>query len=252
MSASPNGCCYIYDGSFEGLMTVIYEIVTHASMPDKIISQQVMSPHLFHNYIFITTDHSHARKVIHAIQKKLPTPTYSNVLVAFFSETPGVELLITRYLSLGWRYGMRLNHFITHKHAKPFLDLITKIHNEYHRMLGLVRFQQTPSGIYFAQINTNYNILPLLSLHFTTRMQKQQWIIHDTKRNIASIYHEDAWEIVEFEIVDTPQYTATEHFFQDLWSTYFTSISIKERENKKLQKKFIPKRYWQHLIEPIT
>ena len=37
--------------------------------------------------------------------------------------------------------------------------------------------------------------------------------------------------------------------FESLWKTFYNSVNIKERENIKLQKQHMPKRYWNHLTE---
>ena len=40
-----------------------------------------------------------------------------------------------------------------------------------------------------------------------------------------------------------------ENIYSKLWKNYFNNISIPERENKKLQMKFVPKKYWNFLNE---
>ncbi|MGL5152900.1 MAG: DUF4130 domain-containing protein, partial [Clostridium sp.] len=37
--------------------------------------------------------------------------------------------------------------------------------------------------------------------------------------------------------------------YTDLWKEYFKSVTIKERTNPKLQKRMMPKRYWENLTE---
>ena len=40
-----------------------------------------------------------------------------------------------------------------------------------------------------------------------------------------------------------------EAVYQKLWKGYFKNIAIKERENKRLQMQFMPKKYWKFLKE---
>ena len=40
-----------------------------------------------------------------------------------------------------------------------------------------------------------------------------------------------------------------EENFEDLWKTFFDTIGIKERENKRCQTNNMPKKYWQYMIE---
>ena len=46
-------------------------------------------------------------------------------------------------------------------------------------------------------------------------------------------------------------YTEEEKTYQKLWQTYFKNIAIKERRNLKLQRQFIPTRYWKYLTEKL-
>ena len=40
-----------------------------------------------------------------------------------------------------------------------------------------------------------------------------------------------------------------EIYFQNLWKCFYNTISIKERKNPRLQMQYMPKKYWQDLIE---
>ncbi len=40
-----------------------------------------------------------------------------------------------------------------------------------------------------------------------------------------------------------------EDFYQKLWRSYFKHINIEERKNLKLQRQFMPKRFWRYLPE---
>ena len=44
-------------------------------------------------------------------------------------------------------------------------------------------------------------------------------------------------------------YNEEEKKYEDLWKTFFKTIGIKERENKKCQMNFMPKKYWSNIIE---
>ena len=40
-----------------------------------------------------------------------------------------------------------------------------------------------------------------------------------------------------------------EQKYQELWSSFFKTIAIKERTNQRLQMQYLPKKYWQDLVE---
>ncbi|MDZ5001625.1 DUF4130 domain-containing protein, partial [Clostridium perfringens] len=101
----------------------------------------------------------------------------------------------------------------------------------------------------YSSIEPDNNILEIISPHFQRRFSDEYWIIHDIKREIASIYNKISWEIKE---MDNEIYNTLKNYndgFQDLWKGYFKSTTIKERINPKLQKRQMPKRYWANLSE---
>ena len=58
----------------------------------------------------------------------------------------------------------------------------------------------------------------------------------------------------EYEIIDSsnlkiPTISENEQKYQELWSTFFNTISIKERTNSRLQMQYMPKKYWKDLVE---
>ena len=60
-------------------------------------------------------------------------------------------------------------------------------------------------------------------------------------------------EKVEIFFVKSPEieWSDEEMEYSELWKTFHKSISIKERENKKLQQSNLPKYYWKHLVEEM-
>jgi probable DNA metabolism protein len=59
-------------------------------------------------------------------------------------------------------------------------------------------------------------------------------------------------DIVEIKNMDMNVdnfYSDDEFIFQEAWKIYHKHLSIKERYNPKLQRNFMPKRYWKNLTE---
>lgn len=65
---------------------------------------------------------------------------------------------------------------------------VKKVGREKHRMEAFVRFRLTRGGIYFAAIEPDFNVLPLINSHFKSRYADQKWIIYDLKRNFGIAY----------------------------------------------------------------
>ena len=61
-------------------------------------------------------------------------------------------------------------------------------------------------------------------------------------------------KVKEYKIINNfslPSFTISdeEKKYQALWSSFFKTIAIKERTNKRLQMQYMPKKYWQDLVE---
>ncbi|NLO82965.1 MAG: DNA metabolism protein [Clostridiales bacterium] len=240
---------YIYDGSFEGLLTAIYEAYSRHEQPEKILKGNCLQDSLFVKYVFIETDEQKARTVYDAVKQKISPDAAKNILYAFLSENKEAGTAIYQYLKLGWRMGKRVDSAIADPWVFKVHSLRRKVSGEAGRMLGLIRFQLLSSGVYYASIEPDHNILGIIAHHFKQRIPGQDWIIHDVKRALAAIYHDNQYFIVPFEFNGPLPLDQSEMDYQNLWKEYFKDIAIKSRINPKLQRQNMPLRYWKHLIE---
>lgn len=121
---------------------------------------------------------------------------------------------------------------------------------EGHRLKGLLKFRCVGDNLYYAPIHPDNNVIEILGQHFIRRLPSQNFIIHDKNRNIAFMYNTK-----EHSIIDVPtdfkvsEFSNEEKLYQSLWKAFFKTIAIKERTNKRLQLNYMPKKYWQDLVE---
>ena len=246
------GPVYVYDGSFHGLLTVAHETLKQKHLPEDVIVEGERAPLLFTDYVTLAADEARAEQMITAVRQRLQKTAYRNVLYGFLSGSPGSARAVVNYIYAGRRLGRNLDLYCTHELVKPLLDLSARVAKESHRMLGLVRFRRTSDGIFYAPVETDHNVLPLIAGHFARRMQGERWIIHDTKRNTAVLHEKGRWEITGFDVTGTISYSSEELLYRELWNSFFNTIAISERRNKKLQRQLLPKRYWKYLVEEIS
>lgn len=136
-------------------------------------------------------------------------------------------------------------------------DTARKVHREKHRMEAFVRFQQTKDNLYYAFIDPDFNVLPLLQDHFEKRYADQLWMIYDIKRKHGLYYDLSETSRVEVFFNEVPGRGARldsindekEPLYQQLWQQYFDSVNIKARKNTKLHVQHMPLRYWKFLPE---
>ncbi|MGD9201384.1 MAG: TIGR03915 family putative DNA repair protein, partial [Chitinispirillia bacterium] len=132
--------------------------------------------------------------------------------------------------------------FNIHKHVR-------NISREVDRMLGLLRFEETVNGSYYSVCEPDHDIISILAIHFKNRMPEESWVIHDKKRYKAVIFQNKSISAVSVPQPKKPDISQRESYFRYIWKTYFKTICISERTNKKLQQNFIPNRYRKYLPE---
>jgi probable DNA metabolism protein len=115
-----------------------------------------------------------------------------------------------------------------------------------------LRFKELENELLYSEISPDNNIITILAKHFKIRLPCYKWIIHDKKRNLAILYNKSKFIIVNFDLRLLEKLPNKELYYQNLWKNYFNNISIKNRENKKLQKQHIPTRYWKYLVEELS
>ncbi|MCB2288183.1 TIGR03915 family putative DNA repair protein [Clostridium sp. CS001] len=238
---------YIYDGSFDGFLYVIY-LCYYDKVPESIEKDSTYNFNILFEDKVIKTDMVKSKKVYDAIVEKISEDTLINVYQGFLSESPEIELKLLKYVQMGFKLGSKINDLLSDETVREVQKYSSKVAFETHRFLGLVRFQEF-KGILYAAIEPSYNILELLGNHFKERLTNEKWIIHDVKRKIGIVYENNQWMLRELKFDKLESTDKEELFYQNLWKAFHKSIAIKERTNERLQMQHMPKKYWNNLIE---
>ncbi len=247
---------YLFDGSFEGLLTAVFESFERKQAKVKLLFPGETSG-LFGEVIEIHPDPSKAERVWKGLRKKTGEVSTKNYLKAFLSEEPAVCQRLFDYALYIFNHGE--GHFknFGNDHVLAISQLAHKVDREKHRMEAFVRFQKSSDGLFFALIHPDYNVLPLIIRHFKDRYTDQPWLIYDKKRKYGIHYdlskvHEVMLDLKTVQDL-TPTSTITmdeqEALYTTLWKAYFKSTNIPERKNLKLHLQHVPKRYWHYLTE---
>ncbi|ACB84509.1 TIGR03915 family putative DNA repair protein [Natranaerobius thermophilus] len=242
---------YIYDGTYEGLLTSLYYVFKSSENTPKIVpSGTNLSQELFAEYKNVTTHQQLAKTMTEKINSKISKRALSKIYYAFLSEIEGIETSIYHYLKLGFQKGNQVDEMLSEHSVHTVNQLSQKVSRERHRMLGFLRFKKLQSGVYYAPMEPDHNILTLIAPHFKKRLADQSWIIHDKRRDKCALYNGKS---LIYTTDNLPANKLLEHKeeeqFQNMWKQYFRHVSIPERQNLKLQQQFLPKKYWKYLTE---
>lgn len=240
---------YIYDGSFEGLLTSIYDAFYDKIKPNDIISRENYVENFLIEKIYIKTDIEKSQRVYEAIENKISTESLKKVFYAYLSEIPSSEIMVLRYLQLGFKMGRDVDLNLSNEDVLNIDNINKKVATERHRIVGLLRFRKVKGDILYAQVEPDHNVIALVAPHFKERLSSENFIIHDIKREIAIFYNKSEWVIRDIDRIEPFMVKDVEENYEDLWRVYFNAISIEGKTNIKLQKRNMPMRYWKYLTE---
>jgi probable DNA metabolism protein len=244
-----------YDGSFLGLLTAVFDIYEYKYDAVNIMPEQQRQDSLFGNTHTTITEDKKAARVWKGLQQRVSPAACKQLYKTFLSEEKEMENKLLQYIQYVFSSRVSVESDYSHPAVLYVTTTAKKVHREKHRMEAFVRFQQTRDQLFYAMVEPDFNVLPLIKEHFEKRYADQSWMIYDTRRKYG-IYYDLQQTItvqVDFSEAATEHkeliYDAKEPLYQTLWQQYFTSVNIKARKNTKLHIRHMPLRYWKNLTE---
>jgi probable DNA metabolism protein len=248
---------FIYDSTFEGLLTCVFEAYNRREFPQRIVRTDDVPP-LFTESFRVITDDNKAKRVLTALRKRISASALRMLFVDLLSELDGIEIVIFRYIQKAVTSSVSIEMNFADADVLELSKIYKKVMREEEHVRQFVRFQKTADNIYFAVIEPVYNVLLLTANFFKNRYADQQWIVYDAKRKYGLYYDLTSVETVSFTNLDISPVSGnmnpeklheSELDFRNLWRDYLKAITIRERINLKLQRQYMPVRFWKYLVE---
>jgi probable DNA metabolism protein len=232
----------VYDGTFEGFLTLVYDVYYEKLSPTKVTKEHIQVELVFEDIVEIYTNKEKYTKVFTALKSKFNKFYYEKIFNTFMCDTKNFELDLLNYIILGFKDQKQLeniNYSFINNMAKYEHELFRHVH----KMYAYARFKELDDGSLYAQTQSKFNVVYFLGRHFKKRFNNQNFIIHDLDRQIAYIHTKEFKGIQNVASFEQPTYSKNEEKFDKLWKSFFKAVSIKERENLKLQQNHVPLLY---------
>ena len=248
---------FLYDHTFDGLLTCIFESYAQKRLGAPIIGERIYQGDLFNSPQPIKTDLAKSARLWESLKTKISTAEQTSIMRCFLSELPQMESVISGYIHYIFSNKGNIATDYGNKYILQLSQICKMVGREKHRMEAFVRFQNLKDGTFYAVVEPDFNVLPLIISHFEKRYADQKWIIYDIKRRYGISYDMQSVTTItlNFELPDispdnvTAIYGDDEIIYQSLWKSFFNSVNIKERKNMKLHLRSLPHRYWKYLTE---
>lgn len=248
----------IYDGTFEGLLTAVFEIYDRKLKQVTIQQMGFSDSALFEDVLTVITDEMRAARVLKGLREKLSANGVQRVYVAHLAGIENEENNIVGFIRYAFDEKQNIEENYGNRYVQRLSEVVKMMRREKHRMEAFIRFQKLQDDTYYAVIEPDFNVMPLLIKHFKNRYADQRWMIYDIKRKYGIYYDLHDVEFISMEFSDVKSaadvkasFNEDEEVYQHLWKNYFKSVNIASRKNTKLHVRHIPKRYWKHLTEKI-
>lgn len=249
---------YLYDGSFNGFLTGIFESFERKEFDVNIVRLNDYQAAFFEDVLTVETNWAQSKRVWKGLNNYLNRQDLKRIYYAFLSENSKVIQAIFKTIQIIF---IQKNGSIINNYGDEQVLLIdqyyTKVRRERHRMKAFIRFQQMQPNQYVAIIEPDFNVLPLIIKFFKERYADQHWLIFDTKRRYGALYANGIVEEVERSVDEKNALVRQQPIeikeddanYQRLWQQYFKSTNIEARKNTKLHLQHVPKRYWKYITE---
>ncbi|WP_201583019.1 TIGR03915 family putative DNA repair protein [Psychrobacter jeotgali] len=256
----------LYEPSFEGWLSAVFYVYAHKLQHDEalqLIANDRYVPSLIAQATPAVVDEDNAQRVLVKLNKLLDCSEMRQLLWGFLSEKDDIGTTLFHVVKYALDYPERdIMQDLGNLNILELAQTVKSVGREKHRMEAFVRFEHTTDDIYFARVEPDFNVLPLIGEHFRQRYQDQHWAIYDLLRGYGIYYDKSKstrrrpaalQTITDLDeaVLRNPSsiHSEDEQRYQRFWQGYFTNVNIKERKNPRLHKQYLPQRYWKYLSE---
>ena len=164
----------IYDGTFEGLLTAIFEIYDRRLTHVKMVKGEFYTSALFEDLIKITTDETRAGRVLKGLKQKVSAIGVQRLYIAHMAELENDDDTIIGYIRYAFDSDQNIEEDYGNKYVLRVSEIFNMMRRERHRMEAFVRFQKLKDETFYAAVQPDFNVLPMLIKHFKNRYADQK------------------------------------------------------------------------------
>lgn len=238
---------YVYDGTYEGLLTCVFESFARKEIPRDVQTDGQTQLSLSPLYR-ISTDDIKARRVASSLPGKLGLQVTEFFQLAFLTCLTGKEIFMLRFIHMAFRYGPSVLDMLADDTVHILTKAIHHMTEESHLLKGFIRFSDYHSFLVTVIHPKNF-VLPLLQPHFCDRFSRESFLIFDENHNAALFHRPGQSKIIPLTELMLQAPDEEEQKYRTLWQAYYETIAIKARYNPKCRMSHMPKRYWDFMTE---
>ncbi len=231
---------YVYDGSFDGFLSCVFESYAKREVPAGFYPDGDLAPILFETR-YVETDAGRARRVYRKV-RALSADAAFLLRRGFLTCLPEKELCLYRLVAKLLREGPGFLRDLSDETVYPVWRAVRFLGAECEKLRGFVRFSDF-EGVLGGEIEPKNRVLPALRGHFCARNRGQPFFLYDRTHREALFYDGAKSAILPLDRFEMAEPGEAEVRYRLLWKRFFDTVAIRERENPRCQNTHLPKRY---------
>lgn len=251
------------EDSPEGIFTGIYDAYLLKKPHERIhlMVKEEDNYRLFANYLTCKPDGEKACRVARTIRKQFGLEAYLAIFRAVSSakEDKAEAVYKTVVTGLSMKNPVKVLENLKDPFVHRVFEIARRVGNETHGHVEFLRFRELRSGLLYAQIAPQNDVLAFIVPHFADRLPLENFIIHDKGRNLFAVhparqdwYLYSGTEETELLIGEAAEdFSEGEEKYSELFTAFFHTIEIKQRKNYELQRNMLPLKYRKYMTEFI-
>lgn len=245
------------EDSMAGIFTAIYESYEWKLDP-KETELQISSDEdrkLFAEYFVSHPSTEKMKKVSNTLQRDFGQQFFKDVAYTLSSKNKEKAQAVYQTIALGLTLEKKSSviEYLSNPWVLMMFRLSRNAMREEDHLRGFLRFEELENGILFSRIGPENDVIGFLAQHFSDRFPMEDFMIFDDQRNYFVIHPKGKpWYFVhDVEDFDDSVYIRSEQEkqYSELFKAFCQHISIRERQNPKLQQNMLPLRFREYMTE---
>ncbi len=148
---------FLFDNTFEGLLTSVFEAYSRRVFPDILLLEGEPLPLFYDDAFTVITEKEKAERVWRGLGKKLSSSALSCLAQCWLAEEPETPMLLFRYIRKAIDAPCSIETNFSDSDVLEFSRMWKRVDWERLRMLQFVRFQKAADGTFFAAVEPEKN-----------------------------------------------------------------------------------------------
>ncbi|MCT7573646.1 TIGR03915 family putative DNA repair protein [Aliarcobacter butzleri] len=156
----------VYDGSFEGFLSLVYEVY-YKKLKHIKIYKTLPNEMIFEEILELKTSKDNAIKVLTAIKTKFPKELIQRILNIFMCDSKEFELYLLEYIIIGFKEVKQLYN-INNSCVFYLNNLEKELFRNVHKLTGFIRFEELEDATLYAKVESKFNVVYFLGAYAGT------------------------------------------------------------------------------------